>query len=301
MSYHSKYDAFWLKNIDKIREIIKKAYFSGSASIDISEIVKYGRRKRDSWYGKIVICRVEIVKNSIMVHLRSLDRIILGNNLLNKYDSCFSFTVTKDLILLVKKIDNTNILDSTSTKTISESHTLEIQNINKPSLSSHNLFRNKPIGPKCECDQILKGFRWHELSTLKSSQLPREPGVYIIRVIEKGEDLINAKLKLKEIVLQSGWDELIRYVTNRLTRLFRIRNCPLIYIGSTGNIRSRFKDLAGRRHTAFFPILALLLSGWKLDYGFRIVASKNAAEHLEEELKKKYQRIHGFLPAFVEV
>ena len=131
--------------------------------------------------------------------------------------------------------------------------------------------------------------------------LPRKPGVYATRVIERGGGLINARLKLEEIVLQTGWDELTRYVASRLARIFRIRDCLLIYIGSADNIKSRFKDLAGRRHTAFFPILALLLSKWKLDYGFKTVSSKKEAEWLEEELKKKYQKMHRFLPALVEV
>lgn len=103
MSYRSKYDRFWLKNIDAVREAIKVAYVNGSASINISGISKYGKRKRESWYGKIVICGDRIVKNSVMVHLKSLGRIIFNNNLLDEYDSCFSFTITKDLILLVKK------------------------------------------------------------------------------------------------------------------------------------------------------------------------------------------------------
>lgn len=145
----------------------------------------------------------------------------------------------------------------------------------KPSFSSDNdLFRNNPLGPKCRCDHILEGFRWHELSILKASHLPSKPGVYVIRVIKRGESLIKVKLRLDEIILQAGWDKLNRYVASRLVRIFRIKYCPLIYLGSTDNIKLRFKDLAGRRHTAFFPILALMLSKWRLDYGFKMVSSK---------------------------
>ena len=293
---------FWLNNIDVLREAVKIAYIYGSVSIDISGILEYGKRKRNSWYGKIVVCGDRIVKNSVMVHLRSLSRIILSNNLLDEYDSCFSFTVTKDLVLLVKKLDNfVSTESSTFAKTGNRSYTYKALGINKSSSFNNNLFRNKPLGSECKCDHLFKGFHWHELPTLKASQLPKKPGVYTIRVIERGEDLINTKLKLEEIVLQTEWSELTRYVTRRLTRISHIRDCPLIYIGSTDNIKSRFMDLAGRRHTAFFPVLALLLSKWKLDYGFKTVSSRKEAEQLEEKLKKEYQKIHGFLPALVEV
>ncbi len=300
MSYHSKYDRFWLKNINIIRDVIRTAYINGSASIDISEISKYGKRRRDSWYGKIVICRDKIVKDSVMVHLKSLGRLILSNSLLIEYDSCFSFTVTKVLRLLVKKLNDIVFIEPSAFVKKSNRITYGTLSISKSS-SSNNLFRNKPLGPECKCDYIFEGFYWHELPTLKASQLPGRPGVYVIRVIERGGDLINTKLKLEEIVYQTNWDELIKYVTSRLVRVLRIRYCSLIYIGSTDNIKLRFKDLAGRRHTAFFPILALLLNKWKLDYGFKIVSTKKEAERLEEELKKKYQKIHGFLPALVEV
>lgn len=108
----------------------------------------------------------------------------------------------------------------------------------------------------------------------------------MIRVIKRGESLIKVKLRLDEIILQAGWDELSRHVASRLVRIFRIKDCPLIYLGSTDNIKLRFKDLAGRRHTVFFPILTLMLSKWRLDYGFKMVSSKKEAGWPEGELKK---------------
>lgn len=92
----------------------------------------------------------------------------------------------------------------------------------------------------------------------------------------------------------------MNYVYPRLERLYRIKSCPVIYIGSTDNIQSRYRDLAGRRHTVFFSILALLLGGWRLDYGFKTTSSKEEAQSLEEELKAKYKEIHGALPPLVE-
>ncbi len=293
MSYHSKYDVFWLKNIDALKEAIKTAYTNGITSIDISEISGYGRRKRESWYGKIVICGDKIVNDSIMVHLKSLGRIILGNNLLYGYNSCFSFTVTKDLVLIVKRLDYTvHIKPSTAIQTDAGSHIYKTSNVKNSALFDH-LFRDKPLGPRCRCDYIFEGFYWHELATLKASHLPRKPGVYVIRVIEKRDEPINARRNLEEIILRSSWDELIQYVSNRLARLLRIGDCPLLYIGSTDSIKSRFKDLAGVRHTAFFPILALLLSNWRLDYGFKTVSTKEELNYWKRSLRKNTRKYMG--------
>ena len=104
-----------------------------------------------------------------------------------------------------------------------------------------------------------------------------------------------------EIIHRTGWRELSSYVSRRLRRLSRVSECPVIYIGSTNNLRVRFRDLAGVRHTVFFPITALLLGGWRLDYGFVVTQSSRAAMSLEDGLKNGYKRIRGALPALVSV
>ena len=289
MSYRSKYDKFWTENIDRLIRSIETAYTAGNAIVDISDISEYGRRSKDSWYGKIIICKDKVVKGNVMVHLKSLGRILLRNNLLKKYDCCFSFTVSKNLMLVVKRLDNLNLIRSNTLFKFRISKEERAKKTLRFNVVKSSMFRDKPLGPKCICDDILKDFLWHELSALRASDLPNKPGVYVIRVIDRGEDLVNAKLKLSKIVMDTGWNELIKYVESRLVRLLRIKSCPLIYIGSTDSIKSRFKDLAGIRHTAFFPILALLLSRWRLDYGFKTASSKKEAAYLEEELKAKYR------------
>lgn len=294
MSYRSKYDKYWVRKLDELIKAIDTAYASGSSIIDISDISSYGRRKPESWYGKIVLCKNSIVKDNVMVHLKSLGRVLLGNDVLKRYEFCFSFKVTKDLKLEIERLSRDYIKNYRSFPMImrrSREHLM----INKVSK-----FRESPLGVKCKCDPVFHGFLWHELSTLGASDLPKKPGVYVIRIIERGDDPMRAKYLLEDIILKTRWSELIKYVGNRLIRILQIRDCPVIYIGSTESIRSRYKDLAGRRHTAFFPILALLLSGWKLDYGFKIVSSKSEAEQMERELKRKYICIHGILPALVE-
>jgi len=294
MSYRSKYDKYWVRKLDELIKAIDTAYASGSSIIDISDIASYGRRKPESWYGKIILCKNNIVKDNVMVHLKSLGRILIDNDVLSRYEFCFSFKVTKDLKLVIERFSRDSIKNYRSFSMVrgrSREHSL----INKVSK-----FRETPLGMNCKCDPVFHGFLWHELSTLRATDLPKKPGVYAIRIIEKGDDPIKVKYRLENVILKTGWNELIKYVGNRLIRVLQIRDCPVIYIGSTESIRSRYKELAGRRHTAFFPILALLLNGWKLDYGFKTALSENKAIQLERDLKRKYIGIHGTLPALVE-
>lgn len=294
MSYRSKYDKYWTQKLNELVKAIELAYANGLSIIDINDIASYGRRRPECWYGKIVLCRDTIVKDSVMVHLKSLGRILLSNQVLKNYDSCFSFKVSKDLKLEIKRVSRDTIMDYHHPSVVRKRHTGHI-------MTNRELeFRKSPLGVRCKCDSLFHDFLWHELSTLRAHNLPGVPGVYVIRVIEKGEDMEEAKRQLEDIILKASWKELIEYVNSRLRRVLRIRDCPVIYIGSTGNLRSRYKDLAGIRHTAFFPILALLLSRWNLDYGFKIASSKKEAEHLENELKRGYIDIHGMLPALIE-
>ncbi len=171
------------------------------------------------------------------------------------------------------------------------------------------MFRSKPLGPRCECDYLFRGFVWGELVSIRAKDLPNEPGVYVIRVIERGLRVEDTIRRLKSVLGKTKWYELLKYVDLRLNRLWRIGGCPVIYIGSTSglrsegsatsSVRSRYVDLAGRRHTAFFSILALLLAGWRLDYGFLTVNTHTEARNLERKLKEEYRRVHGGLPALV--
>ena len=64
-----------------------------------------------------------------------------------------------------------------------------------------------------------------ELVMVRSSNLPREPGVYVVRVIEKGKDIGHLARESRNMVLSTGWLELIDYIYPRLERLYRIRGC----------------------------------------------------------------------------
>jgi len=168
--------------------------------------------------------------------------------------------------------------------------------------------RNGPPGSKCKCDPLFEGFEWYELTSIRAKDLPSRPGVYIIRVVERGCSVREAIKYFNEILGRTEWKEFLKYVDSRLERLRRISACPVIYIGSTtglkggksSSIRTRYKDLAGRRHTVFFPILALLLAKWKLCFGFITVENHKKAKEIERKLKEEYRKVHDKLPALVK-
>ena len=94
-----------------------------------------------------------------------------------------------------------------------------------------------------------------------------------------------------------GWDLAEKFLRSRLDRLVDIGDYPTIYIGSAGvhaesknTLQGRYRELA-TRHTAQYPIWALLSSGWELHYGWMIVDDHPGTA--EEALKERYQMAHG--------
>ncbi len=155
--------------------------------------------------------------------------------------------------------------------------------------------------PSCICSSLFNGFVWRDLEDIDPSELPNTPGVYVIRIKERVGDPIDAYNKFLKVFGEIRWRAFMEYVMNRLERLKRIGECPVIYIGAAPkSLRTRYEDLIGRRHTVMFPILALVLAGWKLEYGYMQVKSKEEAKSLEDRLKREYTRIHGNLPALME-
>jgi len=61
-------------------------------------------------------------------------------------------------------------------------------------------------------------------------------------------------------------------------------------------LKSIYNDLCGRRNTIFYPVLALLVAGWNLQWGFnKTVQSKM----VEKELVDRYKEIHEVYPALL--
>jgi len=101
---------------------------------------------------------------------------------------------------------------------------------------------------------------------------------------------------------KARWREIKVFASSRIKRLERLKSskCPVLYIGSTGNLRNRCRDLAGKRRTVFLALLALLTIGAEIDYGYKILTSQRGANDIEYELKEKYRARHGTYPPLVE-
>lgn len=153
----------------------------------------------------------------------------------------------------------------------------------------------------CICDPLFTGFRWRDLNSFSLDEIKPETGVYAIRYNSKGLDIDQTIQKTKDFFIKAQWGSLNDYVFNRLDRLRSIVDCPILYIGSApsidaGGLKSRYKDLCGRRHTIFYPVLALLVAGWNLQWGRNKTVKPKM---VEKELVDSYREIHGVYPALL--
>ena len=156
----------------------------------------------------------------------------------------------------------------------------------------------KMIHHSVECQALFSTFKFEPL---RSAEPPEKKGVYAIRIATRGRDVDAVVEEVASLLKVMDWPMLNKKVRSRLDRLRRIGECPYIYIGSAGPSASskhtlwgRYKDFSGR-HTAMFPIWALLYFGWRLDYGW---VEGEASKSIEAALKSSYQKLHnGQLPA----
>ena len=108
---------------------------------------------------------------------------------------------------------------------------------------------------------------------------------------------------VKPIVKQLKWKMVEKHILNRINRLKKIKQCPIIYIGSAGyrensknTLKNRYRELS-ERHTAMYPIWALLYFGWDLEFGWKEESNPKDAEC---QLKREYKNKHGDKSALVE-
>ena len=159
---------------------------------------------------------------------------------------------------------------------------------------------NSPPAGDC-CNGLFDSF---EFTRFQAAEPPKRRGVYVIRVHQRGTPAEEVREKDVNLAESIGWDVADRFLHSRLDRLSKIGDCPTIYIGSAGTYAGSKNTLHGRylelatRHTAKYPIWALLSSGWELQYGWMIV-DENPGD-VEAALKERYQETHGGnLPALV--
>ena len=150
------------------------------------------------------------------------------------------------------------------------------------------------------CDNLFRDFIYEDI---RHAAPPLLRGVYTIRVRQRGQDVSEILASTEKLLAGLDWHIITTKAQSRLNRLQNIGACNTIYIGSGGThsdskytLAGRYKDFAGR-HTIMFPLWALLLHGWQLDYGWKAV---DGAKQFEAHLKSAYrQQHHEHLPALV--
>jgi len=151
------------------------------------------------------------------------------------------------------------------------------------------------------CRNLFGGFNFENLKTAKP---PKEKGIYVLKVNRKGKPIGEIVEQAKRFVEQLNWPMVGDFIRRRIMRLEKIEQCPVIYIGSAGakkpnrgNLSGRYNMFAGR-HTAMYPICALLYLDWDLEYGW---IQDEHPDEAEKKLKQKYQERHeGKLPPLVD-
>lgn len=150
------------------------------------------------------------------------------------------------------------------------------------------------------CADLFRDFIYEDI---RHATPPMLRGVYTVRVRQRGQAIAEILAKSEKLLSVLDWQIITTKAQSRLNRLQSISACDVIYIGSAGTysgskhtLAGRYKDFAGR-HTIMFPLWALLLHGWQLDYGWK---AADAADQFESQLKAAYrQQHHEHLPALV--
>jgi hypothetical protein len=151
------------------------------------------------------------------------------------------------------------------------------------------------MGKDCGLDL----FRDFEFDDITSAKPPDAKGVYVIRVRKPGMPPDEIIRNLRPHILHLGWKMAGKYLLDRIGRIEKIGDCPIIYIGSAGTNPGSRHTLAGQyrglvnRHAIQFSIWALLYFGWELDFGWK--AGENPKE-LEKDLKERYETRQRRIP-----
>jgi hypothetical protein len=151
------------------------------------------------------------------------------------------------------------------------------------------------MGKDCGLD-LFWDFEFDDITRAKP---PDAKGVYVIRVRKPGTPPDEIIRNLEPHISRLGWEMAGKYLLDRIGRIRKIGDCPIIYIGSAGTnpgsrhtLAGRYRDLVSR-HTIQFPIWALLYFGWELDLGWK--ADENPKE-LEKDLKERYETRQRRMP-----
>ncbi|MGH9879756.1 MAG: hypothetical protein ACRD5H_19175, partial [Nitrososphaerales archaeon] len=88
----------------------------------------------------------------------------------------------------------------------------------------------KPSQAAC-CDNLFSMFTFQNL---RIAAPPYGRGVYAIRIRKRSKSGPEISSQIKRLIDELGWPVVGGSILGRITRLERIAQCPIIYIGSAG-------------------------------------------------------------------
>jgi hypothetical protein len=147
-----------------------------------------------------------------------------------------------------------------------------------------------------DCDALLPGFEWKDVTEVDPSRDLPPRGVYVLRVRALGAPAGVIDERIRHALDVISWPLLASHVKRRLRRLGRIGACPVLYIGAArSNFTDTFGDFLGRNITMQL-LWPLLWGKWKIDIGW-----KSSEDPWAERIRLlgEYRRVHGNDPALM--
>ncbi len=314
----NKFEKYWLYKLGELAEKIRWSYLLGEkAVLDVSDIYFFGIGYFEELAGSFTLCGSEIKPGEMTDPVKALAKILAEKKLAEKYDTCFSFTLTNERKLLIEKITDKRQAPPEVEEPIKPDQEFQLPpETYKPptTLKPPKKEREeRPVQPqlpfqtpfsyvprRCLCDHLFLGFKWVELEGRIIDLLPDQPGVYVLRTIEKGRSIKSILSSINRYLVKTGWKDPLFVLSKILDQAkgLALADCPVLLISSTGNLRKRIQAYSGFQTPLSFLIIELLRNKWRIEVGYKVTRTRKEARHEVLRLRKKYKAIHGRLPLF---
>jgi len=147
----------------------------------------------------------------------------------------------------------------------------------------------------CACDKVFQSFSWRSLNEVNPEEL-QGSGVYAIRVQSRGLPVEEAIDNVKKLLSKFNWLKFEEYALAKISKLRKLSDCPILYIGAAYSLKQKYSLLYRARHPIFPALASLLISGWRFEIGWLFSPNPSVTESL---IKRQYFEIHGEFPVLV--
>ena len=314
----NKFEKYWLYKLGELAEKIRWSYLlAEKAVLDVSDIYFFGIGYFEELTGSFTLCGSEIKSDEMTDPMKALAKILVEKKLAERYDTCFSFTLSNERKLLIEKITGKKQVSPVVEEPIKPGQEFQLPpETYKPPASPGSPRRDqekKPVRPqilyptplsyvprRCLCDHIFSDFKWVELKGSVIDMLPDQPGVYVLRTIEKGRSIRSIISLINRYLGKAGWKDplsTLSKITHQAKGL-TVADCPVLLISSTGNLRKRIQAYSGFQTPISFLLVELLRNKWRIEVGYKVARTRKEARQEVLRLKKRYKAIHGRPPLF---